>query len=151
MSFFSWIHSSSIRMGFQLNFWKINSSLLLKSGNNSTYLSGGWSWNSDNISSTFITNRAPCWISLFVPTDLVESVCPGKANTSRFWSKALRAVIMAPLFFPASMINTPFDRPLIIRFRLGKLTASGFVPGINSEIKVQFLITIPPSFRFSPG
>ena len=58
---------------------------------------------------------------------------PGKANTSRPCSKAMRAVIKDPLRKAASTTNIPKDKPLMIRFRLGKLAACGGERVGNSE------------------
>ena len=128
VSFFIWLQRSSLCRGSWLKFWKTNFSCWLKSGSIFICLGGVLNWNFVNISSTLIINVAPYWMSLLVPSDQGESIWPGRAKTSRFWFRAFKAVIIAPLLLPDSTTNTPFERPLIIRFLFGKLTASGFVP-----------------------
>lgn len=61
------------------------------------------------------------------------SAGPGTANTSRFWSRASRAVISVPLCSAASTAATPADRPLRMRLRMGKRHPSGGVPGGFSD------------------
>ena len=56
------------------------------------------------------------------------------AKTSFPCSRAIFAVIIAPLFSPASTTKTPSDNPLIILFLSGKCSFNGFVPLGYSEI-----------------
>lgn len=93
------------------------------------------------ISLTFVTILAPSKIKLFVPKLCGLLILPGIAKTSLPCSKATFAVIIAPLFLPASTTKTPSDKPLIILFLFGKFSLFGFVPFGYSEI-IQ-----PPVFK----
>ncbi len=95
--------------------------------------------NSSSMSWADSTSLAPCLISAWQPLDCGECIEPGTAKTSRPCSAARRAVIREPLCSEASTTKQPLLSPLIIRFRLGKLPASGGVPSGNSD-------TIAPNF-----
>ena len=58
---------------------------------------------------------------------------PGTANTSRPCSKAVWAVMRAPLRRGASMTTVPRHRALMMRFRTGKWAPLCSVPGGYSE------------------
>ena len=70
------------------------------------------------------------------------STDPGTAKTSRPSSAAKRAVINEPLRSDASTTSTPTESPLIRRFRRGKFSGSGGVPGARS-------VTTAPASRSS--
>ena len=74
---------------------------------------------------------------------------PGTANTSRPCSRAQLTVIIAPDFFAPSTSSVPWDSPLMMRFRAGKLRGRGWVPGMYSEITappLSNICAIRPSF-----
>ena len=80
-----------------------------------------------------ISLASPRAIRPLVPALMGASAGPGTANTSRFWSRASRAVISVPLCSAASTAATPADRPLRMRLRMGKRHPSGGVPGGFSD------------------
>ena len=107
--------------------------------------------NSSKISAVSVTGFAPCFISLSGPLLILLYIFPGTAITSRPCSKAISAVISAPLLSPASTIKTILDNPLIMRLRTGNLHALGGVPNGNSLITAPFC-TISSMIRaFSRG
>ena len=71
-------------------------------------------------------------MSPLVPMLMGALAGPGRANTSRFCSRASRAVIRVPLRSAASTAATPKLSPLMIRLRTGKCQPSGGDPGGNS-------------------
>src|SRR5713226_1030918 len=85
------------------------------------------------------TSLAPCLIKVLGPQELLLVTLPGTAYTSRFCSRAQRAVMRVPLYSAASTTSTPADMPLMMRFRIGKFCGAANVPMGNSEISA------PPS------
>ena len=75
---------------------------------------------------------APSRRRALLPAQVGMSIFPGTANTSRPCSRASLAVISAPLRSGASTTSTPQLRPLMIRFRLGKVHFAAGWPGANS-------------------
>ena len=69
---------------------------------------------------------------------------PGKAKTSRPCSSAQRAVTNEPLRCAASTTSTPLLRPLIMRFRRGKLRGKGSISKGNSDTRAP-----PASIKLS--
>lgn len=91
------------------------------------------------ISSVFVTNNAPFWISLFVPTPFLLSISCGIAKTFFPCSIAYFAVTLVPLLCFASITNIPSAIPLTILFLSKNLSELAFCSGRYS------LITKPPS------
>ncbi len=73
-----------------------------------------------NISSADVVGVAPILRRLFVPMEFLEVIGPGMAKTSRFWSRAQRAVMRVPEDSVASTTRRPFARPEMMRLRYGK-------------------------------
>ena len=72
---------------------------------------------------------APSAIRRLQPRLMGASMGPGTANTSRPCSRAVLAVMSAPLFSGASTTTVARLNPLMMRFRTGKCHASAAVPG----------------------
>src|SRR2546428_13873430 len=60
-----------------------------------------------------------------VPRLWGEKMLPGTAKTSRFWSAAQRAVMIAPLFRSPSITRTPRLIPDMMRLRRGEESPPG--------------------------
>ena len=80
-----------------------------------------------------VTGVAPCLSRLFGPALIGLRMLPGTTRTSRPCSSAKSAVIRAPLRSPASRMTVTSDKPEMMRLRRGKFTASGGMPGANSD------------------
>ena len=76
---------------------------------------------------------------------------PGTAMTSRPWSSAVPAVISAPEPTAASTTTVTRARPLMSRFRRGKLPAWGRSPGGNSVSSSPSAATRSYSARLAAG
>lgn len=72
------------------------------------------------ISFAFVTNMAPSWISLFVPTPFLSSISCGIANIFLPCSFAILAVTLVPLLYLASITMIPSAIPLTILFLFRK-------------------------------
>src|SRR5712691_5219073 len=97
---------------------------------------------SSQTSSQVATSLAPCLIKVLGPHELLLVTLPGTAYTSRFCSRAQRAVMRVPLYSAASTTSTPADMPLIIRLRMGKFCGAAKVLRGNSEIRAPPSATI---------
>ncbi len=84
------------------------------------------------MSAALSTSLAPCLISAWQPRDCGEWIEPGIANTSRPASAARRAVMSEPDCTAASTTSVPRARPAMMRFLIGKFSASAGVPIANS-------------------
>ena len=82
----------------------------------------------------------PFRISSFVPKLILSVILPGTAYTVLPCSNAQFAVIIVPLFSPASTTSTPQLIPLIILFLIGKKYVAARVKGRNSLITQPFSI-----------
>ena len=100
-----------------------------------------FSGSSSHTSSQVATSLAPCLISVFGPQEFLLVTLPGTAKTSRFCSRAQRAVMRVPLYSAASTTSTPIDIPLMMRLRIGKFWGAAKVPRGNS------VISAPPNAR----
>ena len=69
------------------------------------------------------------------------SMGPGTAKTSRPCSRAVFAVMSAPLRSGASTTRTATESPDRIRFRTGKFPLRGSVPGAYSVIRAPAAAT----------
>ncbi len=107
---------------------------------------------SSHTSSQVAVSFAPCFINVFGPQELRLVTFPGTANTSRFCSSAQRAVILVPLYSPASTTSTPALRPLMIRLRMGKFCGAANVSTGNSDTSAPPKARICSAIRlFSRG
>ena len=84
-------------------------------------------------SSGVSTSAAPSLMSRWQPRASALCMEPGTASTSRPCSPARRAVMSDPERAAASITSTPSESPDISRLRCGKFSASGGMPGGNSE------------------
>ena len=89
---------------------------------------------SSRISCTPVTAFAPHLIRLLTPCETGLFNPHGTANTSRFCSSAVWAVISDPLLLAASTTSTPAQSPEISRLRMGKFPLEGGVLTGYSEI-----------------
>src|SRR5206468_6219875 len=62
---------------------------------------------SSHMSSHVATSLAPCLMRVFGPQEFLLVTLPGTANTSRFCSRAQRAVMRVPLYSAVSTTRTP--------------------------------------------
>ena len=76
---------------------------------------------------------------------------PGRASTSRLFSRAIRAVIMAPDRRPASTIIVARDSPAMMRLRVGKCSRLGAASIGNSLIQAPWVEISSKSFSCSGG
>ena len=90
-------------------------------------------------------------MSRLVPLLDVPDTADGTANTSRPWSSAIPAVIIAPPPGGVSMTSVASDIPLTIRLRRGKFAASGFEPKGSSESTAPHKAILSASPLFSDG
>ena len=85
------------------------------------------------------------------PTLVGASMGPGTANTSRPCSRAVPAVMRAPLRAGASTTRVATHRPDMMRLRTGKCFASGEVPGGYSLTSAPAAATSSYRYWFSGG